>query len=273
MRIIKVLNVLLHLGGTPGSWHVHQLSCLGPCLMDTIDGRVIDQNDLNHHWLWKLREIGSQSYIFIQLKGLVYDKKNLTFSHKGDMVYLITRVSYVFNVWVFWGNRSLQKSIILDIYLYVTKIYHYIREVYWWIAWRRTSQNLWVSILTINKLKVEHHKQRGVTQEIFIPTWKWKILNLDFITGLRHTRKQHESNWEIVNRVIELVHFLAIKTIDSIEEYTKLHINDIDRFHRVPCLWSQAEVLSSHLICGNNYMKGVGTYVNLSTIFHPLMDG
>ena len=29
-------------------------------------------------------------------------------------------------------------------------------------------------------VKVEHQKQRGMTQEIDIPTWKWDVINMDF---------------------------------------------------------------------------------------------
>ena len=34
------------------------------------------------------------------------------------------------------------------------------------------------------KVKVEHQKPEGMTQEIDIPTWKWDMINMDFITRL-----------------------------------------------------------------------------------------
>ena len=49
--------------------------------------------------------------------------------------------------------------------------------------------------------KVENQKPGGMTQEIDIPTWKWEVINMDFITGLPRTRRQHDSIWVIVDRI------------------------------------------------------------------------
>ena len=43
--------------------------------------------------------------------------------------------------------------------------------------------------LNCQQVKVEHQKQGGFTEEIDIPTWKWDVINVDFITGLPHTRR------------------------------------------------------------------------------------
>ncbi|WMV42033.1 hypothetical protein MTR67_035418, partial [Solanum verrucosum] len=70
-----------------------------------------------------------------------------------------------------------------------------------------------------------------MTQEINIPTWKWEVINMDFITDLPRTPRQHDSIWLIVDRVIKSAHFLAIRTTDSAEDYAKLYINNIVRLH------------------------------------------
>ena len=43
------------------------------------------------------------------------------------------------------------------------------------------------------QVNVEHHKQADMTQDIDIPTWKWDVINMDFIKGLPRTRRQHDS--------------------------------------------------------------------------------
>ena len=73
-----------------------------------------------------------------------------------------------------------------------------------------------------------------MTQEIDIPTWKWDVINMDFITRLPRTRRQHDSIGVIVDRITKPSHFLAVKTKFSAEDYAKLYINKIVRFHRVP---------------------------------------
>ena len=67
------------------------------------------------------------------------------------------------------------------------------------------------------QVKVEHQKLGGMTQEIGIPTWKWDVINMDFITVLPHTRRQHDSIWVIVDRMTKSSRFLAVKTIDFAE--------------------------------------------------------
>ncbi|WMV24306.1 hypothetical protein MTR67_017691 [Solanum verrucosum] len=74
------------------------------------------------------------------------------------------------------------------------------------------------------------------------------MINMDFITGLPRTQRQHYSIWVIIDRVTKSAHFLAVKTTNLVEDYAKLYINEIGQ-------------------------KGLGTQVNLSTTFHPQTDG
>ena len=57
---------------------------------------------------------------------------------------------------------------------------------------------------------------------------------MDFIVGLPRTRRQHDSIWVIVDRMIKSSRFLAVMSTDSAEDYVKLYINEIVRFHGVP---------------------------------------
>ena len=57
---------------------------------------------------------------------------------------------------------------------------------------------------------------------------------MDFILGLPRTRRQHDSIWVIVRRMTKSSRFLAVKTTDSVEDYSKLYINEIVRLHGVP---------------------------------------
>ncbi|WMV46660.1 hypothetical protein MTR67_040045 [Solanum verrucosum] len=57
---------------------------------------------------------------------------------------------------------------------------------------------------------------------------------MDFIMGLTHTRRQHESIWVIVDKVNKSAHLLVVQATDSMEDYTRLYINEIVRLHEVP---------------------------------------
>ena len=71
-------------------------------------------------------------------------------------------------------------------------------EVQWWNDIKRDIADFVSKCPNCNQVKVENKKLRGMTQEIKITKWKWKVINMDFITGLSRTRKQHDSIWVIV---------------------------------------------------------------------------
>ena len=105
------------------------------------------------------------------------------------------------------------------------------------------------------QVKVEHQKPRGMTQEIDIPTWKWDVINMDFITGLPRTCRQHYSIWVIVDRMTKSSCFLAVKTTYSAEDYAKLYLNEIVGLHGVPLSIISVEVLSLPLISESHFKK------------------
>ena len=57
-------------------------------------------------------------------------------------------------------------------------------EVYWWNDMKRDIGDIMSKCPNSQQVKVEHQKPGGMTQEIDIPTWKWEVINMDFITGL-----------------------------------------------------------------------------------------
>ncbi|WMV54949.1 hypothetical protein MTR67_048334 [Solanum verrucosum] len=154
-----------------------------------------------------------------------------------------------------------------------TKMYRDLREVYWWNGMKRDIADFVAKCPNCQQVKVEHQKPGGMTQEIDIPTWKWEVIKMDFITGLPRTRRHHDSIWVIVDRVTKSSRFLAVKTTDSTEDYAKIYINDIVRLHGVPfsIISDRGPQFTSHF--WKSFQKGLGTQVNLSTTFHPQTDG
>ena len=112
-----------------------------------------------------------------------------------------------------------------------------------------------------------------MTQEIDIPTWKWDVIKLDFITGLPRTRRHHDSFLMIVDRMTKSSHFLAVKTTYLVEDYANLYLTEIVRLHRVhfSIILDRGPQITSHFF--KSFQKDLGTQVNLSTTFHPQTDG
>ena len=112
-----------------------------------------------------------------------------------------------------------------------------------------------------------------MTQEIDIPTCKWNVTNMDFITRLPSTRRQHDPIWVILDRMTKSSRLLAVKTTDLVKDYSKICINEILRLHGVPLsiISNRSPHLTSHF--WKSFQKCRGTQVYLSTVFHPQTDG
>ena len=75
-----------------------------------------------------------------------------------------------------------------------------------------------------HQVKVEHQKPGAVTQEINIPTCNWEVINMDFITQLPCTRRQHGSIWVIADKMTKSSRFLAVKTIEVAEDNASISL-------------------------------------------------
>ncbi|XP_075111368.1 uncharacterized protein LOC142181757 [Nicotiana tabacum] len=96
---------------------------------------------------------------------------------------------------------------------------------------------------------------------------------MDFITGLPRSFRKHDSIWVIVDRLTKSAHFLPVKTTDSAEDYAKLYIKEIVRLHGTPLSIISDRDAQFTANFWKYFQKGLGTRVNLSTAFHPQIDG
>ena len=253
---------------------VHRLARLGVRLMSISDGGVTVQNGAESSLVVEVKEKQDSDPILLELKGAVHNQRVEVFSQGGDGVLRYQGRLCVPDV------GELRQHILAEahnsryfIHPGATKMYRDLREVYWWNGMKRDIADFVAKCPNCQQVKVEHQKPGGMTQEIDIPTWKWEVINMDFITGLPRTRRQHDSIWVIVDRVTKSSRFLAVKTTDSAEDYAKLYINEIVRLHGVPLsiISDRGPQFTSHF--WKSFQKGLGTQVNLSTTFHPQTDG
>ena len=60
-----------------------------------------------------------------------------------------------------------------------TKMYHSIRDFYWWNGLKKDVADYVAKCLTCHQVKAEHQKPSGKLQPLPIPEWKWKRITID----------------------------------------------------------------------------------------------
>ncbi|GJX17176.1 putative reverse transcriptase domain-containing protein [Tanacetum coccineum] len=127
--------------------------------------------------------------------------------------------------------------------------------------------------LTCAKVKAEHQKPSGLLQQPEIPEWKWEKLTMDFVSGLPRTPNGYDTIWVIVDRLTKSAHILPMKKTDSMEKLTQLYLKEIVCRHGVPI--SIISDRDSRFASGfwRSLQNALGTEVNMSTTYHPEIDG
>ncbi|GJV58068.1 reverse transcriptase domain-containing protein [Tanacetum coccineum] len=103
--------------------------------------------------------------------------------------------------------------------------------------------------------------------------WKWDKITMDFITKLPRSKSGHDTIWVIVDRLTKSAHFLAIREDYSSEKLAKIYVDEISRV-----TWSPLSIISDRdgrftSRCWQTVQKALGMRVDMSTAYHPQMDG
>ncbi|GKD17565.1 putative reverse transcriptase domain-containing protein, partial [Tanacetum coccineum] len=96
---------------------------------------------------------------------------------------------------------------------------------------------------------------------------------MDFIIGLPRTPSRCDSIWVIVDRLTKPVHFLPMKKTDSMEKLTQLYLKEVVCRHGVPLSIISDRYSRFASSFWRSLQKALGTELNMSTAYHPQMDG
>jgi hypothetical protein len=62
-----------------------------------------------------------------------------------------------------------------------TKMYHDLKPLYWWTRMKREIAQYVAECDTCQRIKASHLKSAGALQPLYIPSWKWDDISMDFI--------------------------------------------------------------------------------------------
>jgi len=96
---------------------------------------------------------------------------------------------------------------------------------------------------------------------------------MDFIIGLSHLCRQHDSIWVIIDMLTKSSHFLPVHTSYTTEDYAMLYIRDLLKLHGVSLsiISNRGTQFTSQF--WKAFQKGLGNQISLSLDFHPQTDG
>ncbi|GJZ65806.1 reverse transcriptase domain-containing protein, partial [Tanacetum coccineum] len=152
------------------------------------------------------------------------------------------------------------------------KMYHDLRDMYWWPGMKRDIATYVSKCLTCSKVKAEHQRPSGLLQQPEIPEWKWDKITMDFITKLPRSKSGHDTIWVIVDRLTKSAYFLAIREDYSTEKLAKIYIDEIVTRHGVPVSIISDRDGRFTSRCWQTVQKALGTRLDMSTAYHPQMD-
>ncbi|GKE64752.1 putative reverse transcriptase domain-containing protein [Tanacetum coccineum] len=160
-----------------------------------------------------------------------------------------------------------------SIHLGVDKMYHDLRDLYWWPGMKRDIAEYVSKCLTCSKIKAKHHKPSRLLRQPEIPKWKWEKITIDLVTKLPRSSGGYDAIWVITNRLTKSAHFLPIREDYKTEKLARIYINEIVARHDVPVsiILDRDGRFASHL--WQALQKALGTKLHMSTAYHPEIDG
>ncbi|GKB69924.1 putative reverse transcriptase domain-containing protein, partial [Tanacetum coccineum] len=114
-----------------------------------------------------------------------------------------------------------------SVHLGADKMYHDLRDIYWWTGMKRDIATYVSKCLTCSKVKAKHQRPSSLLQQPEIPECKWDKITIDFITKVHRSKSGHDTIWVIVDKLTKSAHFLAIREDYSTERLAKLYIDKI----------------------------------------------
>ena len=78
--------------------------------------------------------------------------------------------------------------------------------------------------MNVNKLRLNTN----------IPSWKWEIISLDFITGLPRNQNLNDLIMVVVDKLSKAAHFIPVNTTYKAANIADIFMKQIFRLHGIP---------------------------------------
>ena len=87
-----------------------------------------------------------------------------------------------------------------------------LRKDYFWPNMKNELEEYIAKCFECQQVKTKHQHLARLLQPLPIPSWKWEIISLDFITGLPRNQNLNDSIMVVIDKISKAAHFIPIKT-------------------------------------------------------------
>jgi hypothetical protein len=169
----------------------------------------LQQSNLQH----KIEEYKLENDEILMYRGIIYipnfqELKNLILREMHNVPYA--------------GHPGYQKTIAT------------VKSQYYWPGMKKEVADFIAKCLECQKVKAEHRHPASLLHPLPIPEWKWEVLNMDFITKLPRTNKQHDSIMVVVDKLTKTVHFIPVKLTHKAMNIVDVYMKEIANLHGIP---------------------------------------
>lgn len=130
-----------------------------------------------------------KSYGLVRFRGMIYVLNN------SELKKVILRE---FHVKPYSGHPGYQKMLTA------------VKRFYYWPNLKSDVAKFVARCFDCHCVKEKCKHPGGLLQQIAIPKWKWEAISMYSITGLSRIVRQHHSIMVIVDRLIEVTHFILV---------------------------------------------------------------
>jgi hypothetical protein len=154
-----------------------------------------------------------------------------------------------------------------------TKMYHDLRQQFWWTRMKCEVAHYISECDTYRKLKADYMEPGGLLQPLIIPVWKWHDISIDFIVSLPMTACKFDLISVIVDRLSKYAHFIPVNTNYKVQKYVEIYKAHVLCLHGVPkmIISNRGSQFVAHF--WEQLHASLTTHLIHSSAYHPQTDG
>lgn len=152
------------------------------------------------------------------------------------------------------------------------KTAHLIERDYWWPKMSEDVKHYVTTFDVCQRSKASRRKYSGTLQPLPVPSERWQVVTMDFITDLPECRS-YDSICTVVDRFTKMAHFWPCNKTITAEQTALLYIDKVWRLHGFPVqiISDRGTQFASEL--WDNLLSRMGVQRVMSTAYHPETDG